>query len=124
MQRSRGLLVVVALGALLAASCGDAASNGPASLSGPGGTAESILDCPDDGRIVTMIEPSLDFPGHPSPEAAVMAAASLVPVTGTPRNLEGDLWVVVAEDGRAVARTRVGAWEQGWLAADVTACEP
>lgn len=83
------------------------------------------LDCRNEQRMTTIMEPPEGFAGYPTPQEAAQAAAnaSMIPLAGPPENVGGNDWIVRATDGRAVARTQVGPWDQGWFAGEITACD-
>ena len=80
------------------------------------------LDCESEARMMGHGDPASGFAGFATPEEAVLAAASTFRVSGTPKHLEGDTWVIVSDAGLTVARTDAGPWQEGWIAGDVLAC--
>jgi len=116
------LLIVVAV---TAAACGGAGDTGAGSAPGTEVGGQDPLDCPDDGRMVTMVEPPPDtFAGFATPDEAVLAIASSLSISGELRFLDGDRWIMEDEAGRAVAVVSVGPWANDrWVARELTACE-
>jgi len=80
------------------------------------------LDCESDDRVSAISEPAPEFAGYATPEEAVLAAGSDV-VSGTPKLLEGDTWVIVSDAGLTIARTKVEPWQEGWWAGEILACD-
>lgn len=87
--------------------------------------ASDGLDCDDDTRMVSIMEPPAGFSGYATPEEAVTAIAAATFVEGTPTNRSGDLWTIESDAGSAVALTRVALWQEGepgWFAGEITTC--
>jgi hypothetical protein len=137
-QSGYGPLLVVALAfAVIGAACGDpnvgrrtddpatSVTTGAPTTSAPITVVSSPdgLDCENEARMMGHGDPASEFAGFASPEEAVLAAASTFHVSGTPKHLEGDTWVIVSDAGLTVARTDVGPWQEGWIAGDVLACD-
>ena len=130
------LLAAVAV-AVVTIACGDSgiapatgdrttisATSGAPSTVAPttGIRAADGLDCEDDERMSTIVEPAPGFTGHDTPEEAVLAIAIAVSVAGTPKHLERDSWIILSDTGFAVARTDVEPWQGGWFAGEILAC--
>jgi len=128
------LLVVAIAFAAIGAACGDSdvepdlatsVITGAPTTGVPTTVAPSPdgLDCDSEGRMVGHGDPAPEFAGHATPEEAVMAIAATFSVSGTPRQLEGDTWIVVSDAGLTVARTDIGPWQSGWWAGEILACD-
>lgn len=126
---SLGGLLVVTLMALTAAACGGTDDEAVDTTTGSDpDTAVGVqdpLDCPDDGRMATMVEPPPDtFPGFATPDEAVLAIAETLSIQGEPVLLDGERWIIEDEAGDAVAVVTVGPWaDDHWIAQELIACE-
>jgi len=80
------------------------------------------LDCGNDVRAVLHSDRAPEFAGFPTPEEAVLAALGDMAVSGTPKQLEGNTWVIVSDDGLIVARTVLEALPDGWWATEMVSC--
>lgn len=133
-----GPLLVVAIAlAAIGAACGDSdvvprtddpATSVTTGAPTTGATATAApspdgLDCASEGRMIGHGDPAPEFAGHATPEEAVLAIASTLSVTGTPRHVEGDSWIIVSDAGLTVARTDVEPWQEGWWAGEILACD-
>ncbi len=130
-----GPLLVVALALVaLGAACGDSNVGPPADdlaappttgtlTTAPATPSPDGLDCESEVRIVGHGDPAPEFAGHATPEEAVLAVASTFSMSGIPRILEGDTWILVSDDGLTIARTDVGPWQSGWIAGEIVACD-
>lgn len=117
-----GFLLMVAV---TAAACGGANNTAAGTDPGTEVSGQDPLDCPDDGRMVTMVEAPPDtFAGFATPDEAVLAIASSLSIQGEPVVLDGDRWIMEDEAGRAIALVTVGPWaDDRWIARELTACE-
>lgn len=120
--KSLVLVSVVALLAVIGVACGTGETQVPPTVETTLAKSVDGLDCVDDVRMMTIVEPAEDFEGHPSPEAAVAAIAKSVGIEGTPE-LRNATWYLRAADGRAVGMAEVGPWGEGWFAGEMTACD-
>ncbi len=83
--------------------------------------APDDLDCAEESRMVSIVEPVEGFAGYESPEAAAAAIAGTLSVETTPTLRDG-VWYMETSDGRFVARTSVEEFGDGWWAGELTAC--
>lgn len=123
------LLVAAVAFAVTGTACGDdkVSPEGATSLttSAPTTAAQSPdgLECESEERMAAIVEILPEFAGHATPEEAVRSIASSLSVSGTPKHLEGDTWIIVSDAGLTVARTDVEPWNTGWVAGEMVACD-
>lgn len=114
--------------AMTAAACGGSDDGAVDTTAGSDPDTEIAgrdpLDCPDDSRMATMIEPPPGtFAGFATPEEAVLAATRTLSIRGEPVLLDGDRWIIEDQAGNAVAVVTVGPWaDDHWIAQELTAC--
>ena len=130
-----GTLLVAAIAfAVIGTACGDsevfpdratALTTGAPPAGAPSTAAPSPdgLECESEVRIMGHGDPAPEFAGHATPEEAVRSIASTFSVSGTPRHLEGDTWIIVSDAGLTVARTDIEPWQTGWVAGEILACD-
>ncbi len=123
------LLVAAILFAVIGSACADAEVEPDRATSVTTGAPTTVaaspagLDCQDEGRMIGHGDPAPEFAGFATPEEAVRSIASTFSVSGTPKHLEGDTWVIVSDAGLTVARTEIEPWQSGWAAGEIVACE-
>ncbi len=118
-------IVLLAMVAVAATACGGADVTVAGSVPGIETSGQDPLDCPDDGRMMTIVEPPPDtFAGFATPEEAVLAATRSLSIRGEPVLLDDDRWIIEDGTGRAVAVVSVVPWaDDRWIAHEFTACE-
>lgn len=129
-RHQTGILVAVLVVGSLISACGNDArtttSTSATTITGPPTTvAADGLDCLNEQRAMTIVEPPEGFTGYATPEEAARRAAQapVLPQGGTVENVGGADWIIRTADGRAVGRTEVGPWGQGWFAGEITTCD-